>query len=203
MPDPITPPAPVTPQTGAPQPATPPAPPPTPPATPPQGAEKPPQPAVPERYELKLPSGSTLDASVLDARQADYKARGFSQEQAQAELERENSNTAAYVKSQQDKVNQITQTQWPTEIKNDPELGGENYARNAEKAKRVMERFGTDAFKKILEDTGYGNNPEFFRFVKRISDAMSEDQLIIPGSHSPGQSKSMEDTFYPEKQKEK
>jgi len=189
----------------------------TPPAAPPQpvppagdaekptteGTEtgKPPaKPAVPEKYDLKLPEGSLLEPSAVEQISSFAKEQGLSNEAAQKLLERESKSFASYVEKQ--KTELVKQTaEWLEAAKTDKEIGGEAFGQNAELAKRVVERYGSESFKKALNESGLGNHPELVRFVARIGKAMSEDQLVIPGTQSGGP-KSAADTLYPNQPKE-
>lgn len=219
MPDPITtPPAPVPPKAGVDTqdkiypPATPPAPPvpdpaakPPDPAAPDPGKQPDPKDAnkgtdgvarvVPEKYDLKLPDGSQLDAKAIEAVSAFAKEKKLTQDEAQAVLERESATLASYVDSQKEQLAQ-KQKEWVETIKSDKELGGEGMNKTIEMAKRVVDRYGSDSLKKALNDSGLGNHPELVRFVSRIGKAMSEDQLVLPGTQATGK-KSLEDVFYP------
>jgi hypothetical protein len=218
MPETITPPAPVPPKADDTQnkiypPATPPVPDPA--------AVKPPEPAapepgkqpdpkddkqgtdgqarvVPEKYDLKLPDGSPLDAKALDEVSSFAKEKKLTQDEAQAVLERESKRIASYVDAQKEQLAQ-KQKEWIETIKTDKELGGEGMNKTIEMAKRVVDRYGSDSLKKALNDSGLGNHPELVRFVSRIGKAMSEDQLVLPGAAQSTGKKSLEDIFYPPK----
>jgi len=150
---------------------------------------------VPEKYELKLPDGSPLNAKALDQVASFAKEKGLTQDEAQAILERESAVLASYVDSQKQELAQ-KQKEWVESIKTDKEIGGDGFNKTIEMAKRVVDRFATDSLKKALNDSGLGNHPELVRFVARIGKAMSEDQLILPSAQTGGK-KSMEDVFYP------
>ncbi len=185
----------------------------TPPASPPSGSEPPKGDdkgaegktvesaneaarIVPEKYDLKLPDGSLLDSKATERTATFAKENGLTNKEAQAVLERENQAVASYVDAQKEMLAQ-KQKEWVESVKTDKEVGGETFTRNTELAKRVVDRYGSEAFKKALIDSGLGNHPELFRFVARIGHAMSEDQLIMPGTQ-PSQPKSLEDVFYPQ-----
>lgn len=199
MPDPITPPA----GSAEPKPAegqTPATPPATPPAAPAAApADKGGQPAarvVPEKYEIKLPDNSPLDNASIEKIAAFAKARGFTNEEAQALLTRESESIQAYVEGQHKMLGEKT-TEWSKTWEGDKEIGGDAFKVNAELAKRVVDRFGSPDLKKALNDTGLGNHPELGRLLVRIGKAMSEDQLVLPGSQ-PGGKRPPEEVFYGE-----
>ena len=138
----------------------------------------------PAEYKLAKPENSLLsDESV--AKIAEYaKTHGLSQKQAEAQLERENQVLTEARKSYEAENNaKMTQVQesWIATAKSDKEYGGQEFPKNVELAKRVLEKYGTPEFKAILEDSkqgGFGNHPELVRVLVRIGKAMSEDQLV-------------------------
>lgn len=150
---------------------------------------------VPEKYDLKLPENSLLDAAHLEKISSYAKEKGFSNDMAQALLERESLAVESYNNAQKDTLQKIGES-WVSEAKNDKEIGGEAFKQNTELAKRVVDRFGTDPFKKALNETGLGNHPELLRVFTRIGKAMSEDKLIVPGAQAASGKRSIEDIFY-------
>ena len=162
-------------------------------ATGPEGATGPSGP--PEKYELKLPEGSLLSAEAIERSAAFAKEHGLSNEAAQAALDRESNALSSYAESQKESWNKET-VAWLETSKADKELGGEEFGKNAELAKRVVTRYGTEEFAKGLTETGFGNHPELFRFVLRVGKAMGDDQLVLPGSQAAAETKDMADLFY-------
>lgn len=138
---------------------------------------------VPEKYELKTPEGSKLSAQEVEKIAAFSKERGFSAEQAQALVERESELKDSFEKASLEQLANAT-TEWLETAKTDKEIGGEEFPKSAELAKRVVTRFGTPEFKEELERTGLGNHPELVRVFVRIGKAMSDDQLVLPGSQT-------------------
>lgn len=154
--------------------------------------------APPEKYELKLSEDSLLDSSVVERIAAEAKERGLSQDDAQKLLDRENSAVTSYQKLQEEEYKQRSGA-WVDEIKSDKELGGEAFNENAELAKRVTQRFGSEAFLKTLDETGLGNHPELVRTFVRIGKSMKDDQLVLPGAQ-PAPKKTHAEILYPSKE---
>jgi len=147
------------------------------------------------KYDLKLPEKSPLDAAHVEKIAAFAKERGFSQEQAQAVLERESAIVAEQAERQKAAVAEKVNS-WLPMAKTDKEIGGEAFAQNAEIAKRVVERFGTPEFKQALNETGLGNHPELVRVFVRIGKQMTEDQLVLPGSQVRSEPKGAAEVLY-------
>lgn len=143
-------------------------------------------PVVPEKYDLKLPDDLKAPEGVdvnayLERTAATARELGLSNEKANALLKHDVQTVSKYAEDvQAQHANNVNA--WLGQVKADKEIGGEAFDANAELAKRVIGRFGTDAFKDALNKTGLGNHPELVRFVVRLGKTMSEDQLVVPGS---------------------
>lgn len=132
---------------------------------------------VPEKYELKLPDGMTLDPAETAAFETKARELGLSQKAAQelyelgANAVKKNHSTTseAYAKQIADE-----QASWLPLTSADKEYGGDKFAESKGIAQRAQ-RFMSPEFKAVLNQTKLGNHPEFFRFAYRIGMAMSED----------------------------
>jgi hypothetical protein len=91
---------------------------------------------------------------------------------------------------------------WAEEAKNDKEIGGAAFQENAELARRVLGKYGSEALAKALNDTGLGNHPELLRMFVRVGRRMSEDRTILGLANTPGTAKSREEIFFPTMKKE-
>jgi hypothetical protein len=151
--------------------------------------------AAPKEYTLTLPENSPLDDSAVERIAAKAKERGLTPEQAQELLNHESDAVSGYAQAQSEAFKQAVES-WKATIENDKELGGADYAKNAELAKRVVDRFATEDFKKALNETGFGNHPELFRVFFKIGKAMAEDQLVMPGAQQAPKQRSVEDLLY-------
>lgn len=154
---------------------------------------------VPEKYELKTPEGSKLSAQDVEEIASYAKERGFSQEEAQAQLDRESKLREGFEKASLAQLESATK-EWLETAKSDKEIGGEAFPKHAELAKRVVTRFGTPEFKAELERTGLGNHPELVRVFVRIGKAMTDDQFIMPGSQTV-ETKDVAKKFYGDSEK--
>lgn len=149
-------------------------------------------------YKLKLPENSLLNAKAIEEVTAFAKEKGLSPEQAQLTLERESNAVVAFAEAQQNQM-ELKKTEWYEAAKSDKEIGGDIFAESAEMAKRVVNKYGSDAFKEELERSGLGNHPELLRVFARIGKAMQSDTLVRPGSMA-SSSKPIEQIFYPDNQ---
>lgn len=160
-------------------------------------ATPPTPPAAPEKYELKMPEGSQLDAAAVEKVSSFAKENKLSKDQAQAILNRESDAVKSFSETQQAALKERRET-WKTESSNDKEIGGEGFNKNVEMAHRALKHFGGEKLMQELEVTGYGNHPEVVRVFARIGKAMSEDKFVQAGAQVSGQ-KSLAETFYPTK----
>ena len=134
---------------------------------------------VPEGdYEFKMPEGMEVDKALANRAQGVFKEMGLTQGQAdkltsmiaEQRVDDSQSGQAAYQK-------QIDG--WVNDIKSDPDMGGDNFAKNAGVAAKAVDKFGSSELKEFFNSTGAGNHPELFRFAMNVGKTISEDQ---PGS---------------------
>jgi hypothetical protein len=150
------------------------------------------------KYDLKAPKDSTLDSAWLDKTAAFARERGLSPEQAQAIVDRDALSMTYHAEQQGTAVKAVIDG-WAAEAKADKEIGGEAFGKNAELAKRVIDKYGSDTFKKSLDETGFSNNPELLRLLVRIGKQMGEDSFVLPRSQPQSTGKSMAEVLYGEK----
>lgn len=86
--------------------------------------------------------------------------------------------------------------QWAVETKNDPEIGGSKFEATAKAAMNAAGIVGTPAFKKVLIETGLGNNVEFVRVFARLDKILSEDRGGLAPTGDAGV-KPLHERFYP------
>jgi len=109
---------------------------------------------IPDKYELSLPENSPLSKSVLDKIASEAKELRLTNEEAQELVEREHNAVTSYVKEQQVVLANRSEA-WVTEVKEDKELGGEDFEKNSELAKRVANTFCSESFLTQLNETGW------------------------------------------------
>lgn len=150
-----------------------------------------------KKEDLKIPDGSLLEQSAIDDVLAYAVENKLSKEQAQILVERESNAVASYADRAKAKMDDLSKNVWMTELKNDKEIGGDKLGETAEVARRVVDKFFQPEFKKLLEDTGYGNYPPLVRGLLKIGRAMQDDKIVTPGAHPAGDEKPVEELFYP------
>ncbi len=156
----------------------------------------------PVEYKLALPKDSLLDPSKVDEIVAYAKEQGLSNEAAQEILNNHSESVTAYKDSQDNEAKGIVAS-WLSDAENDKEIGGAEFKKNGELAKRVVDRFATPEFKSIMNDKTYpfGNHPEVIRIFSRIGKLMGEDMLTTGNAAGEGE-KDMAEVFYPSKKED-
>lgn len=147
---------------------------------------------APESYDFKAPEGKEYDATVLEPFSAAAKEANLTQDAAQKLL---NSMAPKLAERQQAQVTAI-QTGWLEASKTDKEFGGDKLQENLSTAKKALDTFATPEFKKLLDDTGLGNNPEVIRMLIRVGKNVSEDGFVA-GSAAPNGQRNIAAKLYP------
>ena len=132
---------------------------------------------APEKYEFNAEVADApqkLDPEVLTAFGDVAKELDLPQEDAQKVLDK----VAPVIQERQAKMLEQVRADWANESQTDEEFGGEALTENLNVAKQALDAFGTDAFKSLLQETGFGNHPEIIRFMYRAGKAISEDEYV-------------------------
>lgn len=160
---------------------------------------------APEAYEaFTLPEGEELDENALPMVQDLFKELGLPQDKAQEvlnklmEIDKARQPTQEQVQAMQ--VERITalNASWGEACKKLPELGGDNFAKSAEVAAKVMTQFGTPELREVLNYSALGSHPEFFKFIHAVGKSMSQDTMVHGGEEAPSSSKSPAERLWPD-----
>ena len=139
---------------------------------------------APEAYEdFTLPEGMEMDVEILGEFKNLAKELNIPQAKAQQLIDFQSQLASKQAEAYQAAVTKQAQD-WAAEIKNDPEIGGENYDKSVASAIKVIQSFGDPALTELLNTSGLGNHPALFKFCHRISAAISEDKFVMPGSQT-------------------
>ena len=151
---------------------------------------------VPEKYELTIAKDSLLDQTDMDRISTDAKEKGLTNGEAQLMADMEAEAIDRYHDKIDKQVEDI-QAGWLKDAEADKEIGGEAFKENAELSKRLVDKYGSEALKDLLDQSKYGDHPEVVRIFSTIArQFMAEDKAFFPKAHEKGE-KSMEETFYP------
>lgn len=154
------------------------------------------EPAVPEKYEFKLPEGYELDEGALKVFEPALKDLKLTNDGAQKLVD-------AYAQVQKlqleesEKAFNAQVEKWAEDVKADKELGGQAFEQTRTDALRAVGKYGTPELKALLNQTGLGNHPEFVRFFTRIGKSLKEDDPIVTAGTAGGSEKSIEERLWP------
>lgn len=150
------------------------------------------QPKAPDKYALKLPTetGDYLDESDLTTIEAAARAKGWTNDQAQAALDEYADGLATQSAS------------FRTETEQDQTYGGEHLADTQRLARLALDKVRPatteqgKALRRLLTKTGYGNNLKIVSFLADIGKLMAEDSPGGAGHGAGAGAKSTADLFY-------
>jgi len=145
--------------------------------------------------DFKLPEGASVDDESLKAASTLFADSGLSQEQAQKFIDLAVSREqAAARKGVQAFVD--LQTKWVSEIKADPDIGGDKFQASIALAARAIDRLAVPGLREALDLTGAGNNPAVVKAFARIGQMISEDRFRLGNGAPPAAAKSPAEVIY-------
>lgn len=136
-------------------------------------------PAAPETYAFEMPEGMQLDTAAAAEFSAIAKENNLTQEQAT-----KFTGIAIAMQQRQIELHANTVAGWAESVKGDKDMGGDKLPATLASTRKVMDAFGTPGLKAALDSSGYGNHPEFIRFVAKIGASLSEDTFVRGGNTS-------------------
>jgi hypothetical protein len=140
-------------------------------------------PAAPTYGDFKLPEGVTVDSDSLKAASDLFAASGLDQDQAQKFIDlavsREQTSARKGLQAFVD-----LQNKWVSEIKADPEIGGDKLQASIASAAHAIDRLAVPGLREALDLTGAGNNPAIVKAFARIGQMIAEDRFR-PGNGAP------------------
>ena len=149
--------------------------------------------AVPEKYELKIPDGGSVDADDLKLVETRARKLGLSNENAQALLEEFDAERVAL------------SAQFRAVTEADPDYGGDKLPETQELADLVLDHYRPagskrgDALRRIFEKTGLNNHLELISLLADIGRDAKEDRLVRPGNAKPVPKTPQEALYGPDK----
>lgn len=146
-------------------------------------------------YTLTAPEGYPISEGALKGLNEVCKSANLNEEQANAVMAYMQGNYTSFVAQQQEAM-QAQAKAWIGEFQADKEFGGDKFNASLADAKRALATFDEGGtVSKMLEETGYGNNPEVLRILARVGRALGEDKLAGKGGGA--EQKPLEDRMYP------
>ena len=133
---------------------------------------------VPEEYgEFAIPEGMQIDKELLAEAVPLFKELGLSQAKAQKVLDLYAAKVMPAVMKRQADAWTEQKEAWLTAVKADKEVGGDKFDGAVKDAQRVLNTIGTPELKKVFDDYGLGNHPEFVRVFARMAQQLKEDTI--------------------------
>lgn len=153
-------------------------------------------PAIPVYKEFTLPEGMTVDEPGMKAATDLFKEARLPQEQAQKFIDlavgREKAAAEASVKAYVE-----LQNKWVSEIKADPEIGGDRLDATMASCARAIDRLAVPGLKDALNMTGAGNHPAIVKAFNRLGQLLSEDRFRPGNGAPPAATQTPADKLYP------
>jgi hypothetical protein len=141
---------------------------------------------APEAYEsFTFPEGIEADGEVLEDFKQAARELNLSQKNAQKLIDLQTKLATKSATQMQEQFSKVVD-EWRSQATADKEYGGKEFEANLGVAKKALDKFGTDEFKKAINDTSFGNHPELIRFIYRVGKAMSEDGVLNGGTGNSG-----------------
>lgn len=135
------------------------------------------EPVVPEAYTFEMPEGMQLDKAAADEFSAIAKEFKLTQDQAT-----KFTGIAVAMQQRQMEAHANQVASWAETVKGDKDIGGDKLPATLANTRKVMDTFGTPELKAALDSSGYGNHPEFIRFVAKIGSQISSDTFVKGGN---------------------
>lgn len=150
-----------------------------------------------KELKLEAPKDSKLQQADVDRISAYAREKGLSKAEAEEILTREGQAMTLFEQRQMEQV-KTQRADWVKTVTNDPEIGGANLAATQKNAQRVIDTFMTPEMRVKLRESGFGDYPDFVRFLNKVGASMAEDKPNVGdgGAGGGGGKKSAEDVLY-------
>jgi hypothetical protein len=142
-------------------------------------------PKVPEKYTIQLPKDSHLDEKALERTAAIARQLGLTEDAKAQEI----ANFAAAEVA--DMIRRTAESQttraraWEEEALKASDIGAgspEKLQAHLARTKKLLEKFFPEGARKLIDDFGLGNNPDFLRGLTKLGVLMKEDDFIVGDS---------------------
>lgn len=142
--------------------------------------------------DLKVPEGLQLPKDYVEKIASYAREQGFSKDKAQELLNLKADMIQDMIEQQKESYAK-TRDEWVSQVKNDQEIGGNNFKQSIDLAQRALKQFASDEFIKTLNETGYGDHPEVVRVFARVGKLIANDHIVQSNNYT---GKKLEDVFY-------
>ena len=164
----------------------------------------------PETYELKLTGKDDegkdveipVDAALLEVADPIFRELNLTNDQANKLAGLVPQIQRQVVQAEADHYDTI-KADWAKTAQADEEIGGKNWGETQKLAAKALDHFGApkdSEFRKLLDESGFGNHPEMIRMFRKIGAAVSEDGDIVRGDEAKGKKTDRTEVLYPDDQ---
>lgn len=136
-------------------------------------ATAPAAPETPVEYAFNLPEGVELDEKGAEGLTALAREHKLAPEAAQKLVDLYAERVQAQANAFKDMV-----TGWETEVKKDPEIGGDKLAATITVAKTAIDKYGSPALLGLLDSSKMGSHPEVIKFLHKVGMTLKEDTVV-------------------------
>lgn len=150
----------------------------------------------PVSYEaFKMPEGASIDPDELARATELFRASSLDQAQAQKFIDLAVSREQAAARKGQQAFAELQQ-KWVSEIKADPDIGGQRLQASLASAGRAIDRLGVPGLREALNLTGAGNHPAVVKAFVRLGQMVAEDRFQPGKDAAPAASRSLAEVIY-------
>lgn len=143
------------------------------PATTAAPAAAPAAPETPVEYAFELPEGVDLDEKGAESLTALAREHKLAPEAAQKLVDLYADRVQAQANAFKEMV-----TGWETEVKRDPEIGGDKLTATIAVAKTAIDKYGSPALLGLLDSSKMGSHPEVIKFLHKVGLTLKEDTVV-------------------------
>jgi len=140
--------------------------------------------------KLEMPKDSLLPATHKEKIAAFASKHSLSPEVAQELANAQSAELKQYVDSQVKAYEGVKQ-KWADELKANPKFGGDRLAEYNKGATEVLNKYGSPALMKMLQESGYAYKVEVAELLSNIYAAMKPDKMVMPGANGAGPARDM------------
>ncbi|WP_281679776.1 hypothetical protein [Synergistes jonesii] len=143
------------------------------------------EPEVPEKYELTMPEGWSLDEEGLAELTPIMQKLKATNEQVQAVADLYVKRLSAAREAQLE-ADRAQLAAWEKEVREDPEIGGTALDENLAAVSRVLSKYASPEFVSYLDRSNLGNYPPFIKAMVKMAKDLSDDRFIPGGRGGSG-----------------
>ena len=145
------------------------------------------KPAIPEKYEFKLPEGMAVNQEALDAITPAFKEAGLTQENAQKLIEAYHPVMQKMMDAQRESAMGEFKTMVDGWKQDTIKMYGADYAKELANASRFIDALpDSDKVREVLNETGVGNHPVLVKAFVEAGKIISEDSFTDTNKRRPG-----------------